>query len=163
MSTAFHLQTDSQTKTINETIEAFLGAYVNHQQNDRVELLPLAELGYNNTITNAHSMTPFYAKYGYHPSNQSAPPSSPTLPVHSLAYRHWKKAIYEGCKQELEKIRDRMKKYAHKIRDELTRYTKGDLVMLNGKNIKTRRPSCKLDHKLYRPCEILELISPTAI
>jgi hypothetical protein len=35
--------------------------------------------------------------------------------------------------------------------------------MLNEKNIKTRRPSRKPDHKLYGPFEILELISPTAI
>jgi hypothetical protein len=45
-----------------------------HQQTDWVELLPLAEFAYNNTITTAHGMTPFHANYGYHPSSGSAPP-----------------------------------------------------------------------------------------
>jgi hypothetical protein len=56
-----------------------------------------------------------------------------------------------------------MKKYADKTQAESPRYNKGDLVMLNGKNIKTRRPSRKIDHKLYGPFVILELVSPTAI
>jgi hypothetical protein len=163
MSTAFHPQIDGQTERLNQTIEAFLRAYVNHQQNDWVELLPLAEFAYNNTIMTTHGMTPFYANYGYHPSSGSAPPGSNTLPVHSIAYGHWMKAIYEDCKKELEKTSDQMKKYADKTRAESPRYNKGDLVMLNGKNIKTRHPSRKLDHKLYGPFEILELISPTAI
>jgi len=32
----------------------------------------------------------------------------------------------------------------------------GDLVMLNAKNIRTKRPSKKLNPKLYRPFKILE-------
>jgi hypothetical protein len=64
MSTAFHPQTDGQTERLNQTIEAFLRAYVNHQQNDWVDLLPLAEFAYNNTITTAHCMTPLYANCG---------------------------------------------------------------------------------------------------
>jgi transposase InsO family protein len=93
MSTAFHPQTDRQTERLNQTIDAFLRAYVNFQQNDWVELLSLAEFAYNNTITTAHSMTPFYANYGYHPSSGSALPGSNTLPVHSITYGHWMKAI----------------------------------------------------------------------
>jgi hypothetical protein len=73
------------------------------------------------------------------------------------------KAIYEDCKQELEKTSNRMKIYVDKRRAEWPRYKTGDLVMLNGKNIKSRLPSRTLDHKLYRLFEILELISPTAI
>jgi hypothetical protein len=80
-----------------------------------------------------------------------------------MAFAHWMKAIYQGCKKELETTSDLMKKYADNIRAESRRYNKGDLVMLNGKNIKTRLLSRKLDHKLYLPFEILELISPTAI
>jgi hypothetical protein len=146
----------AKLERLNQTIEAFLGAYVNHQQNDWVELLPPTEFAYNNTIMTIHGMTPFYANYGYHPSSGSAPPGSNTLLVHSIAYGHWMKAIYEDCNKELEKTSDRMKKYADKTRAESPRYNQGDLVMLNGKNIKTRRPSRKLDHKLYGPFEILD-------
>ena len=34
LSTVFHLQTDSQTKKQNSTLEAYLRAFVNHEQND---------------------------------------------------------------------------------------------------------------------------------
>jgi len=39
----------------------------------------------------------------------------------------------------------------------------GDLVMLSGCNIKTRRPSKKLDHKNHGPFQIEKIISPLAV
>jgi hypothetical protein len=42
-------------------------------------------------------------------------------------------------------------------------YRVGDLVMLDGCNIKTRRPSCKLDYQLHGPFQVEKVISPTAI
>jgi hypothetical protein len=35
--------------------------------------------------------------------------------------------------------------------------------MLDGHNMKTRRPSCKLDHKLHGPFQVEKVISPIAI
>jgi hypothetical protein len=163
MSIVFHLQTDGQMERLNQTIEAFLCAYINHQQNDWVELLPIAEFGYNNTIMTAYSMTPCYPNYGYHPSSRSALPDSNKLPGHSIAYRYYMKAIDEDYKKELEKTSNRMKKYADKPRPESPRYNIGDLIMFNGKNIKTRHLSRKLDHNLYGPFKIFEFISRTAI
>ena len=92
-----------------------------------------------------------------------APPGTNILPVESVAYGHWMKAIHDDCKEELEKTRDRMKKYADTHRIEAPTYKRGDLVMLNGKNIKTRRPTRKLDHKLHGPFQIEEAISKTAM
>jgi transposase InsO family protein len=57
MSTAFYLQTDGQTERLNQTIVAFLRAFVNLPQNDRVELLLLGEFTYNNSTTSAHRMS----------------------------------------------------------------------------------------------------------
>jgi len=39
----------------------------------------------------------------------------------------------------------------------------GDLVMLNGRNIKTRRPSRKLDHKNHGPLQIEKIVSLLAV
>ena len=44
MSTAFHPQTDGQTERLNQTIEAYLRAFVGHEQDNWVGLLPMAEL-----------------------------------------------------------------------------------------------------------------------
>ena len=48
LSTAFHPQTDGQTERQNSTMEAYLRAFVNFEQNDWARLLPMAEFAYNN-------------------------------------------------------------------------------------------------------------------
>jgi len=49
-----------------------------------------------------------------------------------------------------------MKKYYDRKALQQPDYKEGDLVMLNGKNIRTKRPSKKLSPKLYRPFKIIE-------
>ena len=66
MSTAFHPQTDGQTKRVNQVIEAYLRPFFKQEHDDWVDLLPMAEHAYNNSITSATRMTPFYANYGRH-------------------------------------------------------------------------------------------------
>ena len=56
-----------------------------------------------------------------------------------------------------------MGKYHDKHAKEPPKYSVGDLVMLNGKNLKTRRPSKKLDVKLHGPFKVSKILSPTAI
>jgi hypothetical protein len=108
-------------------------------------------------------MTPFYANYGYHPSSGTTPTETNILSASSVAYGHWMKAVVENCKKELEKSSEQMNKYADQSRIEPPSFEPGNLVMLNGKNIKPRRPARKLDHKIYGPFEILDIISPTAV
>jgi len=66
MSTAYHPQTDGQTERTNQVLEGYLRTFVNYDQNDWYQLLPLAEHAYNNSATNAHKMTPIFANYGFH-------------------------------------------------------------------------------------------------
>ena len=67
MSTAYHPQTDGQTERVNQSVEAYLRQFCNYEQNNWVEILPMAEYAYNNSTTTAHGLMPFYANYGYHP------------------------------------------------------------------------------------------------
>ena len=48
MFTAFHPQTNGQTQRVNQVIEAYLRPYINQEQDDWVDLLPMAEHTYNN-------------------------------------------------------------------------------------------------------------------
>jgi transposase InsO family protein len=50
-STAYHLQTNGQTERTNQIMEIYLQHYVNYQQDDWVEILPLAQFTYNNVIS----------------------------------------------------------------------------------------------------------------
>ena len=70
LSTAYHPQTDGQTERTNQVLEGYLRTFVNYDQNDWYQLLPLAEHTYNNSATNAHKMTPFFANYGFHPQTE---------------------------------------------------------------------------------------------
>ncbi|XP_054826969.1 uncharacterized protein LOC129324030 [Eublepharis macularius] len=54
LSSAHHPQSDGQTERINATLEQYLRCYTNHQQDDWLALLPLAEFAYNNAV---HSST----------------------------------------------------------------------------------------------------------
>jgi len=67
LSTAFHTQTDGQTERANATLEQYLRAYCNYQQDDWERLLPIAEFCYNNTQTGTTKITPFFANYRYQP------------------------------------------------------------------------------------------------
>jgi len=71
MSTAYNPQTDGQTERTNQVVECYLWTFVNYDQNDWYQLLPLAEHAYNNSATNAHKITPFIANYAFHPQTES--------------------------------------------------------------------------------------------
>jgi hypothetical protein len=50
MSTAFHPQTDGQTEQMNAGMEQYLWVFVNHQQNNWVQWLSMAEVAANSGI-----------------------------------------------------------------------------------------------------------------
>jgi len=153
MSTAFHPQTDGQTEWLNQTIEAYLRAFANKEQNNWKRLLPMAEFAYNNSATTGNGMSPFYANYGFHPAAVGPASTEPLNPA-STAYALWMQAVHEEARKGLEEAQERMRRYTNLERKEPPAYRVGDLVMLDGCNIKTRRPSRKLDHKNHGPLQI---------
>jgi len=162
MSTAFHPQTDGQTERLNQTIEAYLRAFVEREQNNWVSLLPMAEFAYNNSGTMGNGVSPFYANYGYHPATIDPPSSEPLNPA-STVYAHWMQMVHDESRKGLEAAQERIHRYTDPARKEPLAYQVGDLVMLNGRNIKTRRPSKKLDHKNHGPFQIEKIVSPLAV
>ena len=162
MSTALHPQTDRQTKRLNQTIEAYLRAFVSKEQDDWKRLLPMAEFAYNNSATTGNGMSPFYANYGFHPVAGGPALSEPLNPA-STAYGHWMQAVHDEARIGLEEARERMRRYTDPGRTEPPAYQVGDLVMLTGRNIKTRRPTKKLDHKNHGPFQIEKIVSPLAV
>ena len=102
-------------------------------------------------------MTPFYANYGYNPHTIWPSDGEGKNPA-SKAYAHWMKEVHIRASRTLEDTRTEMSKYYDKGKMEHPSYEIGDLVMLNAKNIRTKRPTKKLDPKLYGPFRILEKI-----
>ena len=59
LSTVYHQQKDRQTERTNQVLEGYLRNFVNYDQNDWHQLLPLAKYAYNNSKASAHKLTPF--------------------------------------------------------------------------------------------------------
>jgi len=73
------------------------------------------------------------------------------------------KAIHDRSREGLQEAQERMRRYTDPGRKPPAAYQVGDLVMLSGGNIKTRRPSKKLDHKNHGPFQIEKIVSPLAV
>ena len=98
MSMAFHPQTDGQTERVNQVIEAYLRPYIKQEQDNWVDLLPMAEHAYNNSPTSATRMTPFYTNYGRYPELQN-PQRTEVMNPASHAYAHWIAGVLEQGKK----------------------------------------------------------------
>src|SRR5436853_3212518 len=156
-STAFRPQTDGQTERINQTLEHYLHQYCNYEQDDWCSMLPLAEYSYNNSVTTATQMSPFYANYGFHPRTTWPVEMESKNPA-SRNYAHWITNVHELCAEYLKKTAQKMGRYYDKSKTAAPQFKAGDLVMLNGKNIRTCRAAKKLDAKLFGPFKVLKLV-----
>lgn len=163
MSTAYHPQTDGQTERVNQVLEHYLRSFCAWDQKDWVELLPYAEFCYNNSIHSATKMTPFYANYGYHPGdNYPSEVKNSKVPA-AETYILKLERMRKDMRETLLEAQKRMAKYYNRsVADKEPKFSVGDKVMVNGKNIKTKRDSKKLDHKMRGPFKVKRLIGPYA-
>ena len=120
-------------------------------------MLPMAEYCYNNSVTTATQLSPFHANYGYHPRTNWPIEMESKNPA-SKNYAHWMTSVHELCTKHLEEARANISLNYDKCRKSEPQYSVGDLVMLNGTNIKTRRAAKKLDNKLFGPFKVLKVV-----
>ena len=71
-------------------------------------------------------------------------------------YSHWMKTVHQEAKKTLEDTREAMKRYYDRKAIPQPDIEVGDLVMVNAKNIRTKRQSKKLSPKLQGPFKVLE-------
>jgi hypothetical protein len=154
LSTAFHPQTDGQTERTNATLEQYLRCYINYQQDDWVHLLPLAEFCYNNTVHASTNQTPFFALHGYHPRfNVQVPRVAVNNP---LAHERLKalKDTQEDLQFHIKSAQEAQERNYNRHVEPQPVFSPGDEVWLLRDNIKTTRPSDKLDVKKLGPFKI---------
>lgn len=154
-STVYLPEMNRQSERANQWVEGCLRAFCNYQQDDWASWLPLAEFAHNNQVNRSTGKTPFHIIYGHKPQWHPGIASSNlgnSPEANELA--EWIRKIRDKCSAMLE----------HEHRSPLaeTRFSVGDYVWLAATNIKTRRPSKKLDDKKLGPFEIKEVISSHA-
>jgi hypothetical protein len=162
LSTAFHPETDGQTERVNQSLEQYLRMFCNYSQDNWVELLPLAEFAYNNSVTSAIGMSPFYANYGYNPQTTWLKQREAKNPAAST-YSHWLQEVHERCLTQLKDTQSSMGTYADKRRTTPPPFAVGDKVLVNSKYMKTKRPSKKLNHRYLGPFHIKKLVGSRAV
>ena len=66
LSSSYHPQTDGQIEWVSKILEQYLRCSHNYQQDDGIDLLPLAKFTYNNSLHGSTRVIPFFANYGFH-------------------------------------------------------------------------------------------------
>ena len=153
-STAFHLQTDGQTEQQNSTIEAYLRAFINFEQNNRARLLPMAEFAYNNAKNASTGHTPFELNCGYHPRmsyEEDVDPRSQSKSADELSAELRELMIV--CRENLHHTQE-LQKQTHDKGVKPRSYAPSEKIWLNSKYIKTKH-NRKLEVKFFKPFQVL--------
>lgn len=154
LSTSFHPQTDGQSERSNQTLEQYLRNYVNYSQNDWIEYLHYAEFAFNNAVHEGIGISPFKAMTGYNPRADFLVLPKINQDDNDLSKRlSFLKQLQKELQTSLIQAQQRYKFYADKHRLD-SPFKVGDKVWLISKNIRSRRPSRKLNHKRMGPYEI---------
>ncbi|XP_061485300.1 uncharacterized protein LOC133385725, partial [Rhineura floridana] len=161
LSSAHHPQSDGQTERTNATVEQYLRCYTCFQQDNWVDLLPLAEFAYNNSVHASTRQTPFFASYGYHPRFfPSVRPPSP-VPAADVMLQELQ-ALQAVLKEQLEQAKDAYKRFADRHRQPGPPLKVGDWVWLSTKFLRSQRPSHKLEARNAGSFRITQQINPVA-
>ncbi|SPC61966.1 uncharacterized protein UHOD_12133 [Ustilago sp. UG-2017b] len=163
-SSAYHPQSDGQTECVNQVLEQFLRGYSNHLQTDWSDLLPLAEFSYNNAEHASTQLTPFFTNYRYHPRfsfDNTDPAPLPPFPA-TRWYADQLKQLHEYVRGELDKANSQSAEQFNKRRLPSPQFQPGDRVWLSAENIRSLRPTKKLDYRRLGPFSISEVISSHA-
>ena len=151
LSTAYHPETDGSTERRNQEVETYLRAFATYMQDDWAQLLPIAQVSLNNRPASATGISPFFLSHGYDATTielqESAPDDtsqkSPLAIAEDMVQKikdasDWAQAAMATAQQNQEH-------YANRNRQPAYKFKKDDKVWLNLQNIKTDRPSKKLD------------------
>jgi len=153
-STAWHPQIDRQTEHVNQELDQFLYLFINKQQNDWYDLLPIVEFQHNNYVYSAMQQSPFLLDTGripYMGFELSQNPSSLEM-VNEFMERM--KSATKEAKSVIHKAQKDMMRYYNQKRTLAPVFKPGDQVYLDASDIKTTRLSLKLSHRRLGPFEI---------
>ena len=166
LSTAFHPETDGQSEIANQEIEKHLQLYVNHFQDNWVDLLPMAKFAANANPSATIKIPPFQATRGYVPRMSFNPVDlSEELTRERLASSKARsiatdiEEVWKFVRTKMARSQEKQAKAADRHQKSVEdKYKVGNSVWLLTKNIKTKRPSKKLNHKMVGRFKIKALV-----
>ena len=149
LSTAHHPQTDGGTERANQEVQAVLRMMVNFEQTNWPQCLAACQLALNNRTSSVTNMSPNLLLNGYHADlleRVELPSISQNTPqgraVHFLD--HLKRGT-ELAQAAIAWAQQRQQESTDQSRRPAERFRPGDSVWFSLRNVKTNRPSRKLD------------------
>ena len=97
----------------------------------------MAEYAYNNSVTLAMEVSPFYANYRFNLQMAWLKQTEAKNPAATL-YVHWLKEVHAWVLEQLKETQEAMFKYYDQMRLELLPFKVSDKVLLQGKNLKMK-------------------------
>jgi hypothetical protein len=165
MNSAYHPQTDGQTKCVNKCLEMFLRCSVQASPKKWSKWLPLAGLWYNTSFHTSLQCSPFKALYGMDPF----PAFTPTLKF--IEHQEVSKVLKERqiftemLKEQLARAQNRMKMYDDNNMVE-KHFQAGDQVLLKlqpySQSSVVNSPFPKLAFKYFGPYQIVDKMGDAA-
>jgi len=153
-STAWHPQTDRQTERVNQELDQFLRLFVNEQQDDWYDLLPIAEFQHNNHVHSATQQPPFLLDMGRIPRMGFEPRQDPSSLETVNEFTKRMESATEEAKSAIHKAQEDMTRYYNRRRSLAPVFKPGDRVYLDTSDIRMTRLSPKLSHRRLGPFEI---------
>ena len=123
-------------------------------------MLSFAEFAYNNSHQPSIDCSPFYANYGYNPEftlSLRSPISAPTVKIFADSLH----SAHERLVENIKSAQNHQARY-YNAKQKSVEFNVGDKVWLLSTNIRTERPSKKLDWKRLGPFSITKRIGTQA-
>jgi transposase InsO family protein len=152
MSSAYHPQTDGQSKRTNQTVETILRIFCNHQQDNWADWLKVAQYMINSHPSSTTKKPPYKLWMGFIPRTHQ-----PMRVGNVLAIEERKSQLLEARKsaqEAISKVQTLWTKDPH-----FQRYHMDQKVWLKGTHLRTTHPTTKLRAKCFGPFKITEVLS----
>ncbi|KAG5722479.1 hypothetical protein E4T56_gene2867 [Termitomyces sp. T112] len=156
------LNYDIYDKELLAIVEAFhqWRAYLEGSAAAKPDELPLTKFTYNNTPHSTTGVSSFYANKGYNPQLTLSLKDIPSHAAHKVAEDL--RSLHQFLRDEINTANQAYSKHADAQCNPTPDWPPGTLVWLDRRNLKTQRPSIKLDHKCLGPFKVLRKVSTHA-
>ena len=167
--TAWHAETNEQTKIANANLKTFLRAYVNYNQNDWIDYLPITEFEANSAKSSFTDIKPFLTTKEYLSKSGLELPKSITSTAaqrkemkNANRYVDKLEAIRVHLRKKLKWAQTKQKNQANKHKRSATEFKVENKIMLDARHLKTMRSNRELNYKNLKPFAINRVINNSA-
>jgi hypothetical protein len=151
-STVYHPRTDGQSERSNQWLETAIRFITDQKQKNWAPYLPIAQFAHNNWPSDTTRKSPFFLLMGFNPRADWVHATS-LIPKVTLCLEQLKEAQVQARNAMIKAQQSWVK---HR---DIPKYKEGDLVWLEGKNLRVNQPTAKLAPRRHGPFKIIQVMS----